>query len=106
MLYYNISIMELRIKELIKNKGLTMQEFANTLGIARVNLTKTINGNPTIETLQKIANALEVDFLELFDSSSKGELTALIDNKGQLYRAKSLGELERIISEIKAKKGE
>lgn len=96
--------MELRIKELIKNKGLTMQEFADTLGIARVNLTKTINGNPTIETLQKIADTLGVDFLELFASSNKEELTALIDHKGQLYKANTLDELEKIIADIKGSK--
>jgi DNA-binding Xre family transcriptional regulator len=60
-------IMELRIKEIIKSKGLTMQEFSDKLGIARVNLTKTINGNPTKDTLEKIAAALDVPVTELFD---------------------------------------
>jgi DNA-binding Xre family transcriptional regulator len=60
-------IMELRIKEIIKSKGLTMQEFADTLGIARVNLTKTINGNPTKDTLEKIAGALGVPVTDLFE---------------------------------------
>ena len=62
--------MELRIKAIIKQKGFTMQEFADKLGIARVNLTKTINGNPTIETLTKIADALNVSFIELFEPSA------------------------------------
>jgi transcriptional regulator with XRE-family HTH domain len=62
--------MDLRIKELIKKRGLTMQEFADKLGIARVNLTKTINGNPTKDTLEKIASALNVPITELFERPS------------------------------------
>ena len=50
--------MKLKIKEAIKQKGFTMQEFADKLGIARVNLTKTINGNPTIDTLECLINEL------------------------------------------------
>jgi transcriptional regulator with XRE-family HTH domain len=59
--------MELRIKEIIKSKGMTMQEFADKLGIARVNLTKTINGNPTIETLERIAAELNVPVIDLLE---------------------------------------
>lgn len=94
--------MELRVKEIIKNKGLTMQEFAESLGITRDTLTRNINGNPTIDTLQKIADALNVNFLELFTSTSKEDLTALIDYKGHLYKASTLAELEKIIQTIKS----
>ena len=60
--------MNLRVKDVIKSKGMTMQEFADKLGITRDTLTRNINGNPTIETLDKIANALGVPITELFDS--------------------------------------
>ena len=59
--------MDLRIKEIIKQKGFSMQEFADKLGIARVNLTKAINGNPTKDTLERIAVALNVPIVELFE---------------------------------------
>jgi transcriptional regulator with XRE-family HTH domain len=59
--------MKLRIKKLIKDQGITMYEFAEKLGIARVNLTKTINGNPTVETLERIATLLQVPITELFE---------------------------------------
>ncbi len=72
-LWVNIKIylMELRVKEICKEKGILMEELANRLGIARVNLTKTINGNPTIGTLEKIAEALGVEFMELFALSEE-----------------------------------
>ena len=62
--------MELRIKELIKEKGTTIQNIADVIGVNRVTLSNSINGNPTLETLEKIANALGVPVAELFDKSS------------------------------------
>lgn len=59
--------MELRIKDVIKDKGLTIQSLADRMGINRVNLSSSINGNPTIETLGKIADALNVPVSELFE---------------------------------------
>lgn len=50
--------MELRVKELCKEKGLQMQELADKLGITRITLTRNISGNPTISTLENIAAAL------------------------------------------------
>jgi transcriptional regulator with XRE-family HTH domain len=70
------------------------------LGIARVNLTKTINGNPTVETLEKIAAALNVSIIELFEANT-GDLTALIDFSGKLYRVNSIYELESLILQFK-----
>ena len=50
--------MDLRIKEVIKEKGMTITELADKMGINRVNLSNMVNGNPTVETLNKIAGAL------------------------------------------------
>ena len=58
--------MELRVKEICKAKGIQMQELADELGISRITLTRNINGNPTIATLEAIAKALEVEVAELF----------------------------------------
>lgn len=62
--------MELKVKELIKAKGLTMQQVADMLGVTRDTLTRNINGNPTIETLSKIADTLEVEITDLFEKST------------------------------------
>jgi transcriptional regulator with XRE-family HTH domain len=67
--------MNLRVKEICKEKGVLMVDLASQLGIARVNLTKAINGNPTIETLEKIATALNVPVVELFQRPASGNIT-------------------------------
>lgn len=59
--------MELRVKEICKEKGLQMQELADRLGITRITLTRNISGNPTISTLENIASALGVSVQELFE---------------------------------------
>lgn len=59
--------MDLRIKEVIKEKGKTITELADIMGINRVNLSNMVNGNPTVETLNKIADALCVPVTELFE---------------------------------------
>jgi len=59
--------MELRIKEIIKEKGTTIQSIADAIGVNRVTLSNSINGNPTLETLNKIADALGVSVTELFE---------------------------------------
>lgn len=57
-----------RIKELIKEKGYTQQEFANKLEMTRVGLSQLINGKPSYPTLEKIAKALDVPMWQLFAS--------------------------------------
>lgn len=59
--------MTLRIKETAKEKGITLEQLSTILGINRVTLSRTINGNPTIDTIQRIADALEVDVIDLFE---------------------------------------
>ena len=61
--------MDLRIKEIIKAKGLTMQQVADRLNIARDTLTRNINGNPTVDTLQRIATAIGCNVSEFFGSA-------------------------------------
>ena len=61
------TIMEkFRITEICKEKGMTQTALAEKIGISRVGLSKAINGNTTIQTLEKIAEALGVEVAELF----------------------------------------
>ena len=69
--------MELRVKELCKEKGLQMQELADKLGITRITLTRNISGNPTISTLENIAAALGVSVPELFAPQPTNTITCL-----------------------------
>lgn len=57
----------LRIKEVLKEKGITLKDLAIMLGITNVALSRIANGNTTIETLRKIAYVLDVDVRDLIE---------------------------------------
>lgn len=58
--------MELRIKERLKEKGIMHKELAEKLGVTDIALRASLKGNPTIGTLEKVANLLGVEVQELF----------------------------------------
>lgn len=97
--------MDLRIKEVQKEKKITVVELAGIVGVAQPTMSNLVNGKttPSLETLQKIADALGVNITELFAPKSD-DFTALIDHGGKLYRFDSVETLEAFIAEIK--KGE
>lgn len=60
-----------RIKDILKEKGITQIELADKLGVSRSSIVKTLAGNPSQETLEKISSALEVPMWQLFASPSE-----------------------------------
>jgi len=83
----------LRIKEVAKEKGYTVTNLADKLEMSQVSLSRIINGNPTAETLLKIANALDVDVRELFVPTKEDDQeTIYIQTKDGL---KPIGEIKK-----------
>jgi transcriptional regulator with XRE-family HTH domain len=64
--------MNLRIKEICRERGIMLKDLASIIGITEVGLSKSLNGNPNINRLEEIANALEVPITELFDKPKEG----------------------------------
>lgn len=62
----------LRVKEILKKKGMTAKELAALLGITEAALSSSLSGNPTLDRLSAIANALDVPLTELFVPTSTG----------------------------------
>ncbi|BBD45339.1 DNA-binding helix-turn-helix protein [Petrimonas sp. IBARAKI] len=85
--------MKLRIKEIVKQKGITLGELSENLGIARESLSRAINGNPTLETLNNIADALDVHITELFE---KDPISGIIIIDGVTHQIKTFDQLVRI----------
>lgn len=67
--------MDLRIKDICNQKGITMRQLAESMGIAATSLSRSLNNNPTIDTLQKIADALGVHLVELFEQPGSNALS-------------------------------
>ena len=59
--------MELRVKDICREKNILFKDLAERIGISDVALRKQVQGNPSIKTLETIADALGVPFVELFE---------------------------------------
>lgn len=82
------------------------------MGVNRVTLTLTLQGNPTYKKLKEIADAIDCNIVDFFrdetnnSSTCKGEdseITALIQYKENFYKANTIEELKKIVSEIERK---
>lgn len=78
-------VMTLQIKEVIKNQGLTIQELADKMNISRVGLSQHINGNPSVEVLERISQALGVHISELFDKPEAERNSIICPNCGKKF---------------------
>lgn len=59
----------MRIKDILKEKGLTQQELADKVGVSYQSIKQTLNASSvTTSTLEKIATALDVPMWQLFAS--------------------------------------
>ena len=95
-----------RIELLIKEKGYNMTSFAEKMNTTRQNLYAILK-SPSYPTLEKVAEALDVPMWQLFASPEEvtgdNELTALIQHKKDFYKAVTIEELKKIVTEIEEK---
>ena len=95
VVYYNrgdfVTVGE-RIKKARKAKGLTQEELAKSLGVSFAMIGQYERGerNPKYETLQRIADALNVNIGVLL----YGEHSTTIDSDGVRYSSKYIPQLE------------
>ncbi|MFR1814288.1 helix-turn-helix domain-containing protein [Dysgonomonas capnocytophagoides] len=97
---------ELRIKEILKQQGKTMQDLADMIGINRVNLSNSLNGNPTLDRLKQVADCLNVDLKDLFKESKKDEIQVfgLIKVNDSVQFVDSFTSLEQAYNQAKSLK--
>ena len=67
------------VKSVIKQKGYTIEQVAEKIGVTRVTLTQNLSRNPTINTLQRIAEAIGCKvgdfFLDEFEDKDENTIT-------------------------------
>ena len=84
----------LRLKETLKEKGVTGKELAQRLEMTETSISRMLNGlqYPKIETLLNIANALNVDIRDLFNSTTTTTATPLYikNDKGDFVECGAL----------------
>ena len=95
--------MELRVVELAHTKGLTMADIAKQIGISRVNLSNSLNGNPTLSRLTEVAKILGVEVSELFKQTSISKtVSGYLEYEGRIVKVDSLDAVKQFITEVEA----
>ncbi len=61
----------MRIKEILKEKGITLSQLADTMGVSRQALSRQVAGKLLVEKAEEIADALDVPIWQLFASSEE-----------------------------------
>ncbi len=91
----------LRIKELLKERGITSIELADYLGIAENSLSRIITEKrrPRFELLIDIAERLNVEVWQLFKGSDKA-LEGYVKFKGTLHRIQTKKDLEELLKKM------
>ena len=101
LLHQIFNIMELRIKEICKEKGILQKELADKIGVTDIASRASLKGNPTVGTLEKVAKALDVTITELF-AAPNNELYGLVQYKGLTYKIDSREALENLLNTVKS----
>ena len=98
----------MRIKEILKEKGMTLQELADKMDVSRQALSRQVAGKLLVEKAEEIACMLDVPMWQLFVSpeevAGSGDFVAFIKSGIKTYHANSLSELEKIVQKIKENK--
>ncbi|MCD7932833.1 MAG: helix-turn-helix domain-containing protein [Tannerellaceae bacterium] len=94
-----------KVKLLCKIKGIAQKDLAEKMGILPESLNRAIKGNPHLSTLYNIANALEVDVTELFETPKKTNVKGYLEIEGVITPIHNLEDLvqitERLVSTFK-----
>lgn len=99
--------MATRIKDILKEKRMTQQDLACLLGCSLQNVKQTLNKpSLTTETLEKIAQALNVPLWQLFASpeeatcSVNGDFVAFVRNAGHNFTFTDKKELREFVDRL------
>lgn len=92
--------MLLRIKELCKENRLSISRLSEIVGITQPNMSNIANGktSPSLDLLERIANALNVPISELFEK--RGDFIAFVHRNGQTYTFLKEQELKDFAEQI------
>lgn len=92
-----------RVKDICNEKGLQMKDLATIVNVKPESLSRTLNGNPQLSSLENIAKALNIGIADLFadrvenniisSSPTPNSLHSIIVFKNKTYIADNLNDL-------------
>ena len=94
-------MIKLRIAEILVEKGISKTRFAEMMGVQKQNVNLLLSTN-NIQKLEQIAEALGVEFSELFVSDKPVEeaVNGFVEFRGEVFRIKSKTDLEELLNKM------
>lgn len=97
-----------RLKAIMKEKGVNIEQLKTKIELNGHTLSRNSIGNilngknsPKVETLEIIANALEVDLWRIFSNESEDDsVSGYIETKDTIYKIRTLKELKQLLKLI------
>ncbi|MDY3843371.1 MAG: helix-turn-helix transcriptional regulator [Prevotella sp.] len=94
--------LSLSVRMLCRKQGITMRQLADKMQIAPESLSRAINGNPTLSTIQSIAQNLNVEVSSLFQTQlAQTDLTAIVVWRGKTLVTDDINSLIDFATDIK-----
>lgn len=76
----------MNVKKVIKDRGYTIEQAADILGVTRNTLSVNITGNPTVKTLQRVADAIGCNVGDFFADETAGKVGLVCPHCGKLIK--------------------
>lgn len=92
---YNYEVTNIGYLQTSRNNS---KELAERIGLSAVGLSKAINGNPTKDTLEKIASALNVKITELFEEPTN--INGYIELDGTIHKVTSKEDIKKLAENL------
>ena len=89
------------IDRLCQERGWKRYHLAQKMGVQPESLSRSLNGLPRIDTIEKIAKALDVSIKSLFEDPDA--IDGYVSVRGRVFRINSREEFEQIVEDSKPK---
>lgn len=96
-------MVQLRIKECLKEHGMQQKDLAKAMGIEPISLSQMLARKKFgIDRLEEMASIIGCKVSELFEEEEKGDFAAFVRCNGIHFTADSLEEFNKIVDEVRA----
>jgi transcriptional regulator with XRE-family HTH domain len=89
------NILTANVKRICKQQGIQLKDLADKMNVDASSLTRILKGNPTLDSIEKIATALKVTVKTLVET--KNEIEGYVKINGNIYHFNSKEELENVL---------
>ena len=94
---------EIKVKDILRARGLKMYQLAELMGITPESLTRALQRNPQYSTLKSIADALGVSVRDLFVEGGepiKSIVRGTVEVQGKVRHIDNLEDIYRLTAEV------